>query len=145
MSNRHGSPLFFENREQNGIEVPSNQPDLSPAEKRVAQAEPPGTPRGAGKDQKRQSQPRTVGFEFWWWGAESNYRHNDFNPRYDLGEIAGVVRGLSSLGFRLGRNAEVKMQVDRHTKSSVRPPESDCSRVPGFAALPAYTAFQNGP
>lgn len=34
--------------------------------KPVAHAEPPATPRHAGNTQKRQSQPKTVGFEFWW-------------------------------------------------------------------------------
>ena len=75
MPDRYRSPPFFENREQNGIETAGKRPNFLHAPDAVAHAEPPGTPRGAGKAQKRQSQPRTVGFEFWWAGAESNHRH----------------------------------------------------------------------
>ena len=81
--------LRTENREQNGIEVPSKPPDLRPPQNAVAHAEPPGTPRGAGKAQKRQSQPRTVGFEFWWPGAESNHRHKDFQSSALPTELPG--------------------------------------------------------
>jgi hypothetical protein len=58
---------YFENTERNGIETGRKQPDLRRVSDCVAHAKPAGTPRDAGEPQKRQSQPRTVGFEFWWW------------------------------------------------------------------------------
>jgi len=73
-----GSPLFFENREQTGVEPARNAAVIADLAGGLAHAEHAGTPRGVGKVQKRQSQPIKVGFEFWWPGAESNHRHKDF-------------------------------------------------------------------
>ena len=49
--NRHGSPLFFENREQKRIELTRKPRFIQMARCRVAQAELAGSPRGLGKAQ----------------------------------------------------------------------------------------------
>jgi hypothetical protein len=49
--NRHGSPLFFENREQKRIEPARNPRFIQMTMDRAAQAESAGSPRGLGKAQ----------------------------------------------------------------------------------------------
>jgi hypothetical protein len=49
--NRHGSSLFFENREQKRIEPTLKRPSIQMTRSRVAQAELAGSPRGLGKAQ----------------------------------------------------------------------------------------------
>jgi hypothetical protein len=53
--NRRSSPLFFENKEHNGIETGRNRSAFRHTTDAVAHAESPGTPLGTGKPQKRQS------------------------------------------------------------------------------------------
>jgi hypothetical protein len=50
--NWHGSPLFFENREQKRIELSRKRPSIQMTKSRVAQAELAGSPRGLGISQK---------------------------------------------------------------------------------------------
>jgi hypothetical protein len=55
--------FYFENTEHNRIEPASKRPELPPAARPVALAELAIAPRHAGQRQKRQCQPRLVGFE----------------------------------------------------------------------------------
>ena len=58
--NRHGSPLFLENREQGRIETGWKRPSFREVANRVALAELPGRPRGARVCRKLKRQPIPV-------------------------------------------------------------------------------------
>jgi hypothetical protein len=76
--NLRGSPLFFlelrAKRNRNEAEAAW----FSARQERRGTRKTARNPAWRGGTQKRQSQPRTVGFENWWPGAESNHRHADF-------------------------------------------------------------------